>query len=151
MWSGESYFRCTSFSVKVTFCISLRLVPIMRVQSKLSVIQTWEQGTDIGRLCNKRKSKAVPQLDSDAKLLLILYLGTRWRWVVTPWPRFSPGKGLPVPIGQEAVWTTEQVWTQRLEEKSFRLCWGSNLDRPVVQSVARHYTDWATPASTDIG
>jgi hypothetical protein len=26
------------------------------------------------------------------------------------------------------------------------LCQGSNLDRPVVQSVARHYTDWATPA-----
>jgi hypothetical protein len=25
--------------------------------------------------------------------------------------------------------------------KSFRLCRGSNLDRPVVQPVARHYTD----------
>jgi hypothetical protein len=25
-------------------------------------------------------------------------------------------------------------------------CRGSNLDLPVVQSVARHYTDWATPA-----
>jgi hypothetical protein len=24
------------------------------------------------------------------------------------------------------------------------LCWVSNLDRLVVQSVARHYTDWAT-------
>jgi hypothetical protein len=32
-------------------------------------------------------------------------------------------------------------WTQRLEEKSFRLCRGSNLDRPVVQPVARHCTD----------
>jgi hypothetical protein len=31
-----------------------------------------------------------------------------------------------------------------LEEKSFRLCQGSNLDCPVVQPVARHYTDWAT-------
>jgi hypothetical protein len=38
------------------------------------------------------------------------------------------------------------VWTQRLEEKLSCLCRGSNLDRPVVQSVARHYTDWATPA-----
>jgi hypothetical protein len=38
------------------------------------------------------------------------------------------------------------VWTQRLEEKYFWLCWGSNLDRPVVQSIARHYTDWATRA-----
>jgi hypothetical protein len=27
------------------------------------------------------------------------------------------------------------------------LCRGSNSDRPVVQSVARYYTDWATPAS----
>jgi hypothetical protein len=26
------------------------------------------------------------------------------------------------------------------------LCWGSNLDRPVLQSLARYYTDWATPA-----
>jgi hypothetical protein len=25
-------------------------------------------------------------------------------------------------------------------------CRGSNLNRPVVQSIARHYTDWATPA-----
>jgi hypothetical protein len=39
-----------------------------------------------------------------------------------------PGKGPPVP----------------LEEKSFCLCRESNLDRPVVQSVARHYTAWAT-------
>jgi hypothetical protein len=33
---------------------------------------------------------------------------------------------------------------KRLEEKSSRLCRGSNLDRRVVQPVARHYTDWAT-------
>jgi hypothetical protein len=30
-----------------------------------------------------------------------------------------PGKGPPVPIGQEAGWAPESVWTQRLEEKSF--------------------------------
>jgi hypothetical protein len=29
-----------------------------------------------------------------------------------------PGKGPPVPIGQEAEWAPEPVWTQRLEEKS---------------------------------
>jgi hypothetical protein len=50
----------------------------------------------------------------------------------------------PVPIGQEAGWAPEPVWIQRLEEKSFRLCRGSNLDRPVVQPVSRHYTDSAT-------
>jgi hypothetical protein len=28
-----------------------------------------------------------------------------------------PGKGPPVPIGQEAGWAPEPVWTQRIEEK----------------------------------
>jgi hypothetical protein len=53
----------------------------------------------------------------------------------------SPGKGPPVFIVQEAGWVPEPIWTQRLEEKIFCLCPGSNLDRPVVQSVVRHYTD----------
>jgi hypothetical protein len=85
--------------------------------------------------------------------ILILDLGTRWGWVVsfTPQPRVNPEERTPVPIVQEAGWAPEPVWTQRLEEKSFRLCRGSNLDRPVVQSVVRHYTDWATrfPHSID--
>jgi hypothetical protein len=42
---------------------------------------------------------------------------------------------------QEAVWAPEQVWTKTLQEKSSVLCWGSNLDHPVVQPIARHYTD----------
>jgi hypothetical protein len=67
-----------------------------------------------------------------------------------PGPALPSGKGLPVPIGQEAGWDPEPVWTQRLEERSFCLCRGSNFDRPVVQSVARHYTDWATPASLSV-
>jgi hypothetical protein len=54
---------------------------------------------------------------------------------------YPPGKGPPLPIVQEAGWTPELVWTQRLEEKSFRLCRGLNPDRADVQSVARHYTD----------
>jgi hypothetical protein len=54
-----------------------------------------------------------------------------------------PGKGLPVPIVQEAGWAPEPVWTQRLEAKSS----ASVGDRtPIVQSVVRHYTDLATPA-----
>jgi hypothetical protein len=52
-----------------------------------------------------------------------------------------PGKGPPVPIVQEAGWAPEPVWTQRLEEIFLGLCRGSNLDRLVVQTVARHYTD----------
>jgi hypothetical protein len=58
-----------------------------------------------------------------------------------PGRALAPGKVPPVPIVQEAGWTPEPVWTQRVEEKSFRLCQGSNLNRPVVQSVVRHYAD----------
>jgi hypothetical protein len=57
---------------------------------------------------------------------------------------YRQGKYPPVPIVQEAGWAPEPVRTQRLEEKSFRLYRGSNLDSLVVQPVARHYTDWAT-------
>jgi hypothetical protein len=53
----------------------------------------------------------------------------------------APGKGPPVSIVQEAGWAPEPVWTQRLEEESFRLCRGSNLDRPVC--IVRHDTDWS--------
>jgi hypothetical protein len=57
---------------------------------------------------------------------------------------YPGGKDPLVPIIQDAGWAPEPVWTQRLEEKLFRLCRGSNLDHPVVQPVARHYTAWAT-------
>jgi hypothetical protein len=54
---------------------------------------------------------------------------------------YPPEKVPPVPIGQEAGWAPEPVWTQRLEEKSS----ASVGDRtPVAQSVVRHCTDWAT-------
>jgi hypothetical protein len=54
-----------------------------------------------------------------------------------------PGKGPPVPIVQEAGWAPEPVWTQRIEEKSFAPA-GDRTS--IAQSVARLYTDWATPA-----
>jgi hypothetical protein len=66
--------------------------------------------------------------------------GGKWS-ASRPGRALPPGKGPPVPIVQEAEWAPKPVWTQRLEEKSFRLCRGSNLDRPVVQSVVRHYTE----------
>jgi hypothetical protein len=50
-----------------------------------------------------------------------------------------PGKGPPVPTGQEAGWAPEPVWKQRPPRES-------NPDRPVVQSVVKHYTSWANPA-----
>jgi hypothetical protein len=66
--------------------------------------------------------------------------GVEWS-ASRPGRALAPGKGPPVPIVQEAGWAPEPVRTQRLEEKSFRFCRGSNLDRSVVQPVARHYTD----------
>jgi hypothetical protein len=54
-----------------------------------------------------------------------------------------PGKGPPVPIGQEAGWAPEPVWTQGLEEKSSAPV-GDRTQ--IVQPVVRHYTDWATAA-----
>jgi hypothetical protein len=58
------------------------------------------------------------------------------------WSASRPGRAIPpVPIVQEAGWASEPVWTQRLQEKSFRLSQGSNHVRPVVESVVRHYTD----------
>jgi hypothetical protein len=50
--------------------------------------------------------------------------------------RHASGTEPQVAIVQEAWWAP-----QRLVEKSSRLCRGSNLDRPIVQPVARHYTD----------
>jgi hypothetical protein len=54
-----------------------------------------------------------------------------------------PGKGPPVPTGEETGWAPEPVWTQGLEKKSS----ASAGDRtPIVHPVVRHYTDWATAA-----
>jgi hypothetical protein len=66
--------------------------------------------------------------------------GGEWS-VSRPGRALAPKKGPPVPIVQETGWAPQPVWTQKLEEKSFRLCRGSNLDQPEVQPVARHYTD----------
>jgi hypothetical protein len=53
---------------------------------------------------------------------------------------YPPERGPTVPIAQEAGWTPEPVWTQA-RGNILCLCWRSNPDRPVVHSVARHYTD----------
>jgi hypothetical protein len=37
----------------------------------------------------------------------------------SPSALYPRGKGPPVPIGQEAGWAPDPVWTKRLEEKSF--------------------------------
>jgi hypothetical protein len=58
-----------------------------------------------------------------------------------PGRALAPGKGPPVLTVQEAGWASEPICTQRLEEKSFRLCRGSKPGHPLIQPVARHYTD----------
>jgi hypothetical protein len=70
------------------------------------------------------------------QFLLILYLGTRWGdWSASrPGRALPPGKGLPLPIGQEAGWAPELVWTNRLEEKSF----ASAGDRTSIQISNKH-------------
>jgi hypothetical protein len=68
------------------------------------------------------------------------YLGTRWGWVVsiTPRPRFTPGTHCTGGwVGPRAGLNAE-AWG-----KILCLCRGST---PVVQSVVRHCTYWATPA-----
>jgi hypothetical protein len=55
-----------------------------------------------------------------------------------PGQALLPGKVPLVPVGQESGWASELVWTQRLGKKSF----ASAGDRtPIVQIVARHYTE----------
>jgi hypothetical protein len=64
------------------------------------------------------------------------------------WSASCPGwasaseKGPPVPIVQEAGWAPVSMDTEATG-KSFCLCQESNQNRPVVQPVAIHYTDWA--------
>jgi hypothetical protein len=47
----------------------------------------------------------------------IVYLGTTWRCVVSFMTRPLPGIQLPIPIGQEAGWAPDLVWTLKIIEK----------------------------------
>jgi hypothetical protein len=53
--------------------------------------------------------------------------------------RHAFGKWPPVPIEQEAGYTLEPVWIQRVEDKSFALAKDQTL---VVQSIVGHCTDF---------
>jgi hypothetical protein len=64
----------------------------------------------------------------------------------TPRLRFTPGKGPPVPVGQEAGWVPEPVWTRGLQEISFASAGDRTLVCQAVQSVARPY-----PAPSCVG
>jgi hypothetical protein len=68
------------------------------------------------------------------------------------WPASHPGHALP-PRKRNAGTHWIGGWVglraglhTEVGGKILCLCKGSNPDRPVIQSVVRHYTDWATPA-----
>jgi hypothetical protein len=91
-------------------------------------------------------------LGKEVELLLILDLGIRWGSVVsvTTRPHFRPGERTPGThctgrwVGPRTGLDTEATI------KLFRLCQGSNLDRPVVQPVVRHYAHWHSTYSKSI-
>jgi hypothetical protein len=53
-----------------------------------------------------------------------------------PGSALASGEGPPAPIVQEAGWAPEQVWTQRLEEKSFALP-GIETRSPSLQACSQ--------------
>jgi hypothetical protein len=65
--------------------------------------------------------------------LLILYLSTRWGWVVNAMPRplFSRGKKkAPIPIVEEAVYAPGPIWTGMKKRKYFAPTGVRNANRP---------------------
>jgi hypothetical protein len=88
------------------------------------------------------KSKAVPLYAMEA-LGGRGDIAPRWGWVVsiTPRPRFTPGTHCTGGwVGPRAGLDTD------VRGKILCPRRGSKPDRPVVQPVVRHYTDWANPA-----
>jgi hypothetical protein len=76
----------------------------------------------------------------------LLDLDTRCRWLArfTSRATLPPGKEPPVPVGYEAGWAPEPVWTRHRREK-FPAPVG-NRTPIIISSRASHYTDWAIPA-----
>jgi hypothetical protein len=99
---------------------------------------------------NNTKAKAVPLHAMKAlggeeiQLLLLLDLGTlldRTEWLEShPSYALASGKGPLAHSVQEAGFAPEPLWTEA-RGKVLCLCQGSHIDRLVIQSIARHYTD----------
>jgi hypothetical protein len=96
-----------------------------------------------------KKGKVVPLRSTEAHLGDRRYSSCSfltWALEGGEWSASRPSRALrpckepPVPTVQEAGWAAEPVSTQRLEEKPSSFI--GDLT-PAVQSVARHYTDWA--------
>jgi hypothetical protein len=69
------------------------------------------------------KGKAVPLHAMEALWSSYSFTTSALDWgewsASRPGRALPPGKGPPVPIGEEAGWAPEPVWTQRIKEKSF--------------------------------
>jgi hypothetical protein len=76
-------------------------------------------------------------------LLLTRDLGTRWgEWSASrPGPRFTPGERTPCTHCTRGWVDPRAGLDTEARGKILCLFRGSNLDRPVVQSVVRHCTD----------
>jgi hypothetical protein len=79
----------------------------------------------------------------DVQLLLILDLGIRWGCVVSRPGRVSaPGKDPQYTLYRRLGGPQSRSAHRGYRKNPFASA--GDLDRPVVQPVARHYTDWAT-------
>jgi hypothetical protein len=76
---------------------------------------------------------------------------TRWgEWSASsPGRDLAPGKGPPSPFEQKAWWASAGLDTEATGKSLLPLT-GSNLDRPDVLSVVRHYTDWTIRLSREM-
>jgi len=66
--------------------------------------------------------------------------GGEWS-ALRPRRALTLGKGPPVPTVQEAGWDPQLVFDSDVRGTISCPCRGPSLDRPVIQSVAIHYTD----------
>jgi hypothetical protein len=99
-------------------------------------------------LLRKRWSKAIPLRHEGAKrertYIFYSFLTSWVDWVVSvaSRPPFTSEKGPPVPTGQKAGRGFRAGLDTEARGKILSVFLGSNRG---VQSVVRHYTDWATP------
>jgi hypothetical protein len=144
---GEQTGPSAHIAYRPIMCLN-RIVGQLVYRSLLTQNTTQFVTRTVLKVYKVKQSHNTPvQAQGGAELYLIFIhdLGTGWVSVTTR-PRFTPGER-----------TSGTHWlggwmgpTVRLDtearRKIFRLCRGSNSNSPVVQSVVRHYTDWATPA-----
>jgi hypothetical protein len=141
----------------VTPCIlSPRIHPCISFKNS-DIIQRWRclRASGLWASTLNKKGKSVPQHT---------YGGERWEKSYSSYSftnsaldgvggqRHAPaaiyprGKDPRYPLDRRLGRPQRRSGHEDYRKKSFRLCRGSNFDRPVVQSVVRHYTAWATPA-----